>query len=103
MMGEMPSSMSVPRLEASRTLPEQAARSASVAMRPDAGSEIAAEWCGGCGAPHPVEGIRALVGLAAVDGDLAADQEDEQRDRGPQDLLLRFAGGQGWAMCTQAL
>eukprot|EP00964_Phaeocystis_antarctica_P016891 scaffold9300_cov59-Phaeocystis_antarctica.AAC.10 len=64
---------------------------------------LLAEWCEACGAPHPVEGIRALVSLAAVDGDLAADQEDEQRDRGPQDLLLRFVGGQGWAMCTQAL
>ena len=58
-----------------------------------------AEWCA-CGAPHPVEGIRALVGLAAVDGDLAADQEDEERDRGPQDLLLRFECGQEWP-CAQ--
>ena len=104
-MGEMPSSMSVPRLEASRTLPERAARSASVAMRPHAGSGTplhagrGAEH--GARSPHPVEGIGALVSLAAVDGDLAADQEDEQRDRGPQDLLLRFAGGQEWTMCTQ--
>ena len=38
MMGEMPSSMSVPRLEASRTLPERATRTASVAMRPHLGA-----------------------------------------------------------------
>ena len=53
--------------------------------------------------PHPVEGIGTLVSLAAVDGDLAADQEDEQGDRGPQDLLLRFAGDQEWTLCTEAL
>lgn len=38
---------------------------------------------------HPVERVGRLVGLGAVDRDLAADQEDEERDRRPQDLLLR--------------
>ena len=105
MMGEMPSSMSVPRLEASRTLPERATRTGSVAMRPHlGGGTLHAEWCGvRRRSPHPVEGIGTLVSLAAVDGDLAADQENEQGDRGPQDLLLRFAGDQEWTLCTEAL
>ena len=38
---------------------------------------------------HPVERVRALVRFAAVDWDLAADKEDEERDRRPQHLLLR--------------
>ena len=36
---------------------------------------------------HPVEGIGRLGALDAVDGDLAAHQEDEQRNGRPQDLL----------------
>mmetsp|Transcript_50744 Transcript_50744/g.100971 ORF Transcript_50744/g.100971 Transcript_50744/m.100971 type:complete len:584 (-) Transcript_50744:49-1800(-) len=37
---------------------------------------------------HPIEGVGTLVCLAAIDWDLAAHKEDEQRDRSPQDLLL---------------
>ena len=36
---------------------------------------------------HPVERVGRLGGLDAVERDLAADEEDEQRDRRPQDLL----------------
>ena len=36
---------------------------------------------------HPVERVGRLGALDAVDGDLAAHQEDEQRDGRPQDLL----------------
>ena len=102
-MGEMPSSMSVPRLEASSTLPEWRGPSMSEACGHTAVAHGRTR-CGPEGAPHPVEGVGALVRLAAIDGDLAADQEDEQRNRRPQDLFLRIvsAGGREWTVCTEA-
>lgn len=36
---------------------------------------------------HPVEGIRGLRGLDAVEGNLRADKENEQRERRPDDLV----------------
>mmetsp|Transcript_91751 Transcript_91751/g.165686 ORF Transcript_91751/g.165686 Transcript_91751/m.165686 type:complete len:298 (-) Transcript_91751:27-920(-) len=42
---------------------------------------------GGEDDPHPVEGVRRLVLGNAVQGDLAAHQEDEEGDASPQDLL----------------
>lgn len=36
---------------------------------------------------HPVERVRGLGGLDAVDGNLAAHEEDEERDNRPQHLL----------------
>jgi len=36
---------------------------------------------------HPVEGVRRLGRLHAVDGDLAAHQEDEEGDDSPEHLL----------------
>lgn len=36
---------------------------------------------------HPVEGVRRLGGLDPVNGDLAANQEDEERDDRPQHLF----------------
>ena len=38
---------------------------------------------------HPIERIGRLVRLAAINRDLAADEEDEEGDRRPQNLLLR--------------
>merc|ERR1719253_862292 len=37
--------------------------------------------------PHPVERVGGLVRHDAIEGDLAADEEDKQGDGGPQDLL----------------
>ena len=36
---------------------------------------------------HPVEGVGGFGGLDAVDGDLTADEEDEQGDGGPKNLF----------------
>lgn len=42
---------------------------------------------GGKDDSHPVERVGRLGGLNAVDGDLAAHKEDEERDNRPQHLL----------------
>lgn len=42
---------------------------------------------GGEDNPHPVEGVGRLGRLHPVDGDLAAHEEDEERDHRPQHLL----------------
>mmetsp|Transcript_103451 Transcript_103451/g.321783 ORF Transcript_103451/g.321783 Transcript_103451/m.321783 type:complete len:256 (-) Transcript_103451:2-769(-) len=39
---------------------------------------------------HPVERVRALRGHDAVERDLAADQENKERNRRPQNLLLEW-------------
>lgn len=44
---------------------------------------------GGKDNTHPVEGIRRLGRLHAVDGNLAAHQEDEKGDHRPQDLFAK--------------
>ena len=48
---------------------------------------------GGQNDTHPVERVRRLGRLDAVDGDLAADEENEERNGSPEEF---FAKGDLW-------